>query len=88
MKKISRDFPLSPTPTPVIDRLQKKEERLAAKGYKAVDEGRDKKADRLLGRAANIQDRRIRKAEKSTGLEYEPRVRKKDIRKWSKEFGL
>jgi hypothetical protein len=72
------DYNSIPFRNNVIDRLQKKEEKLVGKGYKAVDEGREKKADRLLGRAANIQDRRIRKAEKSTGLEYEPRVRKRD----------
>jgi uncharacterized protein HemY len=44
--------------------LQKKEEKLVKKGYKAVDEGRDKKADRLLGRAAKVQDRKIRISEK------------------------
>jgi hypothetical protein len=74
------DYNSIPFRNNVIDRLQKKEEKLVGKGYKAVDEGREKKADRLLGRAANIQDRRIRKAEKSTGLEYEPRVRKRDTR--------
>jgi hypothetical protein len=74
------DYNSIPFRNNVIDRLQKKEEKLVGKGYKAVDEGREKKAERLLGRAANIQDRRIRKAEKSTGLEYEPRVRKRDTR--------
>jgi len=74
------DYNSIPFRNNVIDRLQKKEEKLVGKGYKAVDEGREKKADRLLGRAANIQDRRIRKTEKSTGLEYEPRVRKRDTR--------
>jgi hypothetical protein len=48
----------------VIDRLQKKEEKLVKKGYKDVDEGRDKKADRILGRAAKVQDRKIRISEK------------------------
>lgn len=48
----------------VIDRLQKKEDRLVARGYKAVDEGREKKADRLLGRAARVQDKKIRMSEK------------------------
>lgn len=48
----------------VIDRLQKREERLVYRGNKAVDEGRDKKADRLLGRAARVEDRKIRIAEK------------------------
>lgn len=45
----------------VIDRLQKKEDKLVRKGNKAVDEGRDKKADRILGRAARVEDRLIRK---------------------------
>ena len=49
------------------DKLEKKENRLVSKGYKAVDEGREKKADRLLGRAADIQDRRIKMIEKSSG---------------------
>ncbi len=48
----------------VIDRLQKREDKLVRKGYKAVDEGRDKKADRILGRAARVQDRKIRISEK------------------------
>ena len=45
-------------------RLQKKENELVSKGNKAVDEGRDKKADRLLGRAAKVEDRKIRLSEK------------------------
>lgn len=44
----------------VIDRLQKKEDRLVKKGKKAVDEGREKKADRVLGRAARAEDLKIR----------------------------
>lgn len=44
------------------DRLKKKEVRLVVKGNKAVDEGRMKKADRLLGRAAKVENRIIRKA--------------------------
>lgn len=48
----------------VIDRLQKREDRLVAKGNKAVDEGREKKADRILGRAARVEDRKIRLSEK------------------------
>lgn len=74
------DYNSIPFRNNVIDRLQRKEEKVVSKGYKAVDEGREKKAERLLERAADIQDRRIRKAEKSTGLEYEPRVRKRDTR--------
>jgi len=45
-----------------IARLQKKESNLVARGYKAVDEGRDKKADRLLKRAAKVENRVIRKS--------------------------
>lgn len=82
------DYNSIPFKNNVIDRLQKKEDKLVAKGRKAQKEGDEKKAYRVLGRAADIQDRRIRKAEKSTGLEYEPRVKKSQIRKWSKEFGL
>jgi hypothetical protein len=37
-----------------VERLEKRENKLVAKGNKAVDEGRDKKADRILGRAANM----------------------------------
>ena len=48
----------------IIDRLQKKEERLVKKGYKAVDEGREKKADRILKRAARVEDLKIRLSEK------------------------
>lgn len=43
-----------------IDRLQKREDRLVAKGYKAVDEGRENKAERILARAARVEDRKIR----------------------------
>jgi hypothetical protein len=62
MKKFNRDVPLSPTPEPIMDRLEKKEGRLVSRGYKAVDEGREAKAERLLGRAARIQDKIIRKS--------------------------
>ena len=49
------------------DQLEKKESRLVSKGYKAVDEGKERKADRILGRAADIQDRRIKMDEKNSG---------------------
>ena len=49
------------------DQLEKKENRLVDKGYKAVDEGKERKADRILGRAADIQDRRIKMDEKNSG---------------------
>lgn len=49
-------------------------EKVAAKGKKAVDEGRDRKADRLLKRAARIEDRAIRTEEYEKN--YKPRSRK------------
>jgi hypothetical protein len=50
-----------------VKRLTQKENRLVKKGYKAVDEGREKKADRLLGRAAKTQNRIINITEKKKG---------------------
>lgn len=50
-----------------IARLQKKEDNLVTKGNKAVDEGRDKKAGRLLGRAAKTENRKIKTAEMKKG---------------------
>jgi hypothetical protein len=50
-----------------ISRLKQKETRLVNKGYKAVDEGREKKADRLLGRAAKTQNRVIKLTAKKGG---------------------
>jgi hypothetical protein len=47
-----------------IKRLKEREAKLVSKGYKAVDEGREKKADRLLGRAANVENRIITLEEK------------------------
>jgi len=47
-----------------LARLQKKESNLVYKGKKAVDEGREKKADRLLGRAAKVENRVIKISEK------------------------
>lgn len=65
---MNRDYPLAPTffggKEKKIERLQKKEDKLVKKGYKAVDEGRDKKADRILGRAAKAEDKKIRLSEK------------------------
>jgi hypothetical protein len=49
-------------------RLKKKETRLVSRGNKAVDEGREKKADRLLGRAAKTQDRVIKLTAKKGGV--------------------
>ena len=50
-----------------ISRLKQKEARLVSKGNKAVDEGREKKADRLLGRAAKTQNRVIKLTVKKGG---------------------
>jgi hypothetical protein len=63
-REILMDYNSIPFRNKVIDRLQKKEDKLVRKGYKAVDEGREKKADRLLGRAAKAQDKKIRLSEK------------------------
>lgn len=42
-----------------VARLQKKEDKLVYRGSKAVDEGRDRKADIILGRAAKVENRKI-----------------------------
>jgi hypothetical protein len=47
-----------------IARLSKKEDKLVYRGNKAVDEGRDKKADRILGRAAKVENRLINVSER------------------------
>ena len=51
-----------------IERLKEKESKLVSRGYKAVDEGREKKADRLLGRAAKVENRIINLKERDTPL--------------------
>jgi len=55
-----------------VTRLGKIEKKLVAKGSKAVDEGRDKKADRVLGRAAKVEDSKIRLAESKKGGAMKP----------------
>ncbi len=47
-----------------LARLQAKESELVYRGNKAVDEGRDKKANRLLRRAAKVENRIIKTVEK------------------------
>lgn len=47
-----------------IKKLRQKETRLVNKGYKAVDEGRERKADRVLGRAAKTENRAIKVEER------------------------
>jgi hypothetical protein len=46
-----------------IKRLEKRESNLVARGSKAVDEGRERKADRLLGKAARVENRVIKAKE-------------------------
>jgi hypothetical protein len=46
-----------------IKRLENREANLVARGSKAVDEGRERKADRLLGRAARVENRVIKAKE-------------------------
>lgn len=47
-----------------IKRLEKREASLVKRGNKAVDEGRERKADRLLARAAKVENRIISLKEK------------------------
>jgi len=61
---MNRDYPLAPTffgnKERKVKRLEKREANLVYKGNKAVDEGRDRKADRILKRAANVENRLIK----------------------------
>lgn len=43
-----------------IKRMEKRESNLVTRGKKAVDEGKDRKATRLLGRAAKVENRIIK----------------------------
>jgi phage shock protein A len=65
---MNRDFPLAPSifgnENDKINRLRRRENKLVDKAKQAVDEGRDKKADRLFGRAARIEDKKIKLSEK------------------------
>lgn len=65
----NRDYPLASTPEPTFfgdkqQRLEKREAKLVSKGNKAVDEGRERKADRIFKRAANVENRKIKLSEK------------------------
>jgi len=51
-----------------IKRLEKLEAGLVARGKKAVDEGRERKADRLLGRAARVENRVIKTKESKVSV--------------------
>ena len=73
-----------------IERLKVKENKLVARGNKAVDEGREKKADRLLGRAAKVENRIIEKTgevypSKMTKAKHEKGESKKEM---VKEYGM
>jgi phage shock protein A len=46
------------------DKYNRQKNKLARLQKKAVDEGREKKADRLLGRAAKVENRVIKISEK------------------------
>jgi phage shock protein A len=65
---MNRDYPLAPSifgnENDKINRLRRRENKLVDKAKQAVDEGRDKKADRLFGRAARIEDKKIKLSEK------------------------
>jgi phage shock protein A len=64
---MNRDYPLAPTffgnKDKKVQKLQRREDKLVSKGKQAVDEGRDRKADRVLGRAARVEDKKIRLSE-------------------------
>ena len=53
-----------------IPRLKEREANLVSRGKKAVDEGREKKANRLLGRAAKVENRIITLEEKKAKSSY------------------
>ena len=62
---MNRDYPLAPTDFGgKVKRLEKREEKLVKKGNKAVDEGRERKAERLFGRAAKVEGKKIRLSER------------------------
>ena len=49
-----------------VKRLENREASLVARGSKAVDEGRERKADRLLGKAARVENRVIKAKESAS----------------------
>ena len=51
-----------------VKRLENREANLVARGNKAVDEGRERKADRLLGRAARVENRVIKAKESKVSV--------------------
>ena len=67
-------------PNQKVSRLEKKETRLVSKGMKAVDEGREKKADRVFGRAAKTENRLIKANKKGfPDISGDGKVTKKDV---------
>ena len=63
---------------------QTKSAKTAAKGAKAVDEGRDKKADRLYKRAARQENREINRAESPVKKKGDAPSRKKSLGYYNK----
>ena len=63
---------------------QTKSAKTAAKGAKAVDEGRDKKADRLYKRAARHENREINRAESPVKKKGDAPSRKKSLGYYNK----
>jgi hypothetical protein len=63
---------------------QTKSAKTAVKGAKAVDEGRDKKADRLYKRAARQENREINRAESPAKKKGDAPSRKKSLGYYNK----
>lgn len=66
---------------------QTRSAKTAAKGAKAVDEGRDKKADRLYRRAARQENREINRDESSAKKKDSPLDKKGDAPSRKKSLG-
>lgn len=82
MKDARTSLPLAPTQfKDRAKRVMKKSEKTAARGRKAVDEGRDKKATRLLKKAARQETRSIRIEERRE----DRRLRKRGFNNMSRD---
>jgi len=64
MKKSTKSKTKSSTKKYQAGGLKKRLDKKVYEGNKAVDEGRDRKADRLLKKAAKLENRLIKKTEK------------------------
>ena len=64
LKAVKANTNLMKKPNQKVSRLEKKETKLVGKAMKAVDEGREKKADKLFGRAAKTENRLIKAKKK------------------------